>query len=350
MASNKLKLLCIVGPTSSGKTSLSLKLAKKYNGEIISADSRQVYKDMNVGTNKISGYKKSGIDYLIPEFKEPVQAVEYQGIVHYMIDLITPAQDQEFSLYQFQQASKRLITDINSRDKLPILAGGTGLYINSIVDNLIIPNVPKDSKLRAELEKMEANELFKLFQTLNTSGRQTIDQNNRRRLIRAIEILKHSDKQKSVLRSKGPGIYDLLIIGLELPRPELYERINQWVDLIYGKNPDNSPLLKECKELIAKYEYTNNAVLNGLVYKQAIAYLTKQPSQREKGKKMSFEEAKELSKQVTRNYAKRQLTWFRKDKRIKWIKADSPLNNAIALIEDWRNNQVNSDPFVIRHS
>lgn len=329
------KLLCIVGPTSSGKTSLSLKLAKKYDGEIISADSRQIFKEMNIGTNKIQGYEMSDITYEIPEFKKPINAVKYEGIVHYMIDIVKPDQDYAFSLFQFQQATKDIINDIHKRGKLPIIAGGTGLYINSIVDNLQIPDIPRDDELRQELEKKSTKELLIIFKSLDKTGKHTIDHHNRRRLIRAIEIFKHSRKQRSVLRRKGRKLYDMLIIGLKVPRNILYKRINHWVETIYGKKPQNSSLLNECRALIKKYDYQNNVVLNGLVYKQAIAYLTKQPSQSIKGKKLGFREAKELSKQVTRNYAKRQLTWFRKDKRIKWITTGKKLEELLLLVDKW---------------
>lgn len=315
----KPKILCIVGPTSSGKTSLSLKLAKKYNGEIISADSRQIYKEMNIGTNKITGYKKSKIAYKIPEFENPVHAVEYQGIVHYLIDVVSPDEDYKFSLYQFQQTAKNLIRDIHKRGKYPIMAGGTGLYISSVVDNLQIPAVPRDKELRSKLEQMKTRDLYKLFKSLDKTGKHTIDRKNRRRLIRGIEISKNAKKQKSVLRRKGPKEFKIRQIGLKVPRDILYKRINKWVDFIFGKSPKNSPIVKETKALIRKYKPENNMVLNGLIYKQIIAYLTKQPSQLEKGKPTSFEEAKELAKIATRHYSKRQMTWFRKDKTIEWM-------------------------------
>jgi tRNA dimethylallyltransferase len=314
------KLLCIVGPTSSGKTSLSLQLAKKNNGEIISADSRQIYKNMNIGTNKFSGYKTSEKKYEVAEMAYPINAIEYQKITHYLIDVLKP--DEDFSLFQFKETTVSLIKEINNRGKLAIMAGGTGLYINSVVDNLEIPEIPADVKLRSELDKKTTEELYKMFKDLDQTGSKTIDRNNKRRLIRAIEISKNSPNPYSVLRTKGPKIFDILMLGLELPRELLYERINNWVESIFGFSPLNSPIIKETQGLLKKNNPKESLPLQGLVYKQVIWYLAKAPSQKNKGEKISFEEAKELSKQSVRNYAKRQMTWFRKDEKIKWVKPD----------------------------
>ncbi len=333
------KLLTIVGPTSSGKTSLSLKLAKKFNGEIISADSRQIYKEMNIGTNKITDYKTLSRIYNVPEIIKPVHAIEHQEIPHYFVDVCKP--DKDFSLYQFKNAAVEIIKDIQSRGKLPIMAGGTGLYINSILDNLQIPEVPADNKLRKKLEDKNNEELYKIFRNLDKSGSKTVDKHNKRRIIRAIEILKNSPNQKPALKSKGPQVFDTLVIGLDLPREVLYERINNWVDSIFGNNPDKSPIIKETKALLKNYKFEDTQTLQGLVYKQIVWYLKGYPSQKEKGQKVSFEEAKEFAKQVTRNYAKRQLTWFRKDERIKWIDANNSFDESVLLINKW--NADNAD-------
>ena len=278
------KLIIILGPTASGKSDLAVKLAKKFKGEIISADSRQVYKEMDIGTAKVT--KK-----------------EMFGIPHYMINIVKPNKD--FTLAQFQKKSLKIIKDIQKRNKLPFLAGGTGLYIQSIVDNLKIPETKPNKKLRNKLEKLTNQELINKLKKLDPKALKIIDLKNKRRLIRALEICLLTKKLFSKQRKKDKPIFNILQIGLKLDTKNIEQKISQRTEKMIKNG-----LIEENKKLLKKYG-SKPYSMSGIGYKEIISYLNN---------KITLKQAEELIKIHTRQYAKRQMTWFKRDKRISWIK------------------------------
>ncbi len=288
-------LFILVGPTAIGKTAISINLAEKLKGEIISADSMQIYKYMDIGSAKIS--------------KE-----EMNGVIHYLIDLVTP--DQEFTVANFRDNAKSLVRDINSRGKLPIIAGGTGLYINSLVYDLKFTEVPPDESIRERLESLGnkyGNEyLHEELKKVDMPSAERISINDRKRLIRAIEIYEVTNKPMSEHNKnfRNPiEDYNLIMVGLNMDRAELYNRINQRVD-----NMISDGLIEEVQKLLMMGYNQELVSMQGIGYKEIIMYLDGS---------IPLSKAIELIKQGTRNYAKRQLTWFRKDNRIKWFNVDN---------------------------
>jgi len=285
MVKNKLdKLIVILGPTGSGKTGLAVKLAKKFNGEIVSADSRQVYKGMDIGTAKPSKKEKR----LVP---------------HHLIDLIKP--NQTFNAAVYKKLALKVIEDIESRDKIPFLVGGTGLYIKSIIDNINFPAVPAQKKIRKRMEKKTENELFKIYKKLDPDGAKFIDKNNKRRLIRAIEVCQVTKKPFWKQREKGQTLFNTLIIGIKLPEKELERRIKIRIEKMFKLG-----LEKEVKKLVKRYGWKISP-LQTIGYQEWHEYFNKKTGRNE------------IKKQVilhTLQFSKRQMTWFKKDKRIKWIK------------------------------
>lgn len=280
MIKNSNKVIAVVGPTASGKTSYAIQLAKEVGGEIISADSRLVYQGLNIGTAK------------------PTQD-ECQGIPHYMIDVVSPLNNYSVGLYSI--AAKKHIFDILSRGKTPIVVGGTGLYINVLLMNYNLPKVEPNYELRSKLEKQE--NLYEILEELDFETSQKIAKNDRKKIIRAIEIIKTTGKKLSDNRDIGKQELDITWYGKNFPRNELYDRINLRVDQMIEKG-----LLNETKQLLDKYGRINN-LLCTIGYQEMISYLDN---------KCSFDDAISKLKQNTRNYAKRQLTWFRKNQEIIW--------------------------------
>lgn len=305
-------LVAVVGPTASGKTALAVKLAKKYNGEVVSADSMQIYRKMNIGTAK-------------PD------ETEKEGIPHHMIDIVDPADN--YSVAQYVKEAKRVIEDINSRGKLPILCGGTGLYVNSLVDNIEFSESDKDENLRNELHTLADKEggeaLIKMLADFDPEAAAALHPNNVGRIIRAIEVYKTTGvtmTQTKRLSRLKPSSYNLLMLGLTFSdRAKLYKRTDERVELMLQKG-----LEKEVRELL------QSGVDESLTAMQAIGY--KELALAVKGQ-LSTDEAVELIKKGTRHYAKRQLTWFRRDERINWLTADDDYEKvwkkACKLVDKW---------------
>ncbi|MEA2113238.1 MAG: tRNA (adenosine(37)-N6)-dimethylallyltransferase MiaA [Patescibacteria group bacterium] len=285
------KLIVILGPTASGKTNLAIKLAKEFSGEIVSADSRQVYREMNIGTDKI-----------IPDNKSSL-VITAEGIPHYLIDIIEP--DKKFTLAQYKQLAVKKIKDIQKKGKIPFLVGGTGLYIQAIVDNLQIPKTKPGKKMRNKLEKMANKKLFERFKKLDPVGAALIDANNKRRLVRALEVCLITGKPFSQQRKKGKPLFDVLQIGIKPDKEKLEGKINQRADKML-----KAGLIEEVEKLVKKYG-SKLYSMDSIGYQEIILYLQE---------KISLEQAKNLIKIHTRQYAKRQMTWFKRDKRIRWIK------------------------------
>ncbi len=278
----KNKVIAVVGATATGKTDFAVKLAKEISGEVISADSRLVYKDMNIGTAKPT------VD-------------EMQGVPHYMIDLVEPDFDYSAGLYAKQ--AKEKIYDIIKRGKTPIVVGGTGLYFRVLLENYKLPELEPDYKLRKELSGLSYNQLFDILVDLDADGAYSLERIDKKKLIRAIEIVKGTKKPLSKARSLAESEFETEWLGLNFPRTELYERINKRVDIMIEKG-----LVEECENLLKKYGRLPN-IVDTIGYKEIISYLDGN---------CTLDEALEKLKQNTRNYAKRQLTWFRKNPLIKW--------------------------------
>lgn len=295
----KPKVVVIVGPTASGKTAVSIELAKKINGEIISADSMQIYKYMDIGTAKPT------LD-------------EMQGIKHYMLDVVMP--DETFNVAKYKSMAESAIEEILKKGKVPIIVGGTGLYVNTLVDGIEFADVPCDEEYRNELIEKGYREgamsIYKELEKVDSESAKKIDPNNIRRVARALEIYKVTGKTKTQLdiESRKEVKYDYRLFGMEWDRETLYNRIDLRVDKMI-----EAGLIDEVRNVTEKFKISNTAV-QGLGYKEVIEFLNGN---------ISYEEMIEKLKLETRHYAKRQLTWFRRDKRIKWIKPDE---NATCVI------------------
>lgn len=282
MRESKNKVIAVVGATASGKTRYAVELAKEINGEIISADSRLVYRGMNIGTAKPT-------------------VEEMQGIPHYMIDIAEPEFNYSAGLYAKQ--AKAHIYDILSKGKIPVIAGGTGLYFRILLENYDLPDAEPDYNLRKELSELSYDELFSMLSELDLEAANSVEKNDRKKLIRYIEIVKQAGCPLSKARGLKECEFDVEWIGLNFPREELYDRINKRVDLMIELG-----LVEETKYLLKKHGRIPN-ITDTIGYKEIIAHLDGI---------LTLDEAKDKLKQNTRNYAKRQLTWFRKNENIKW--------------------------------
>lgn len=290
----KQKLLVIGGPTAVGKTELSIKLAKELNGEIISADSMQVYKYMDIGSAKVTEQ-------------------EMNGVKHHLIDIINP--DMPFSVADFKEYGETALKNILLQNKFPIIAGGTGLYINSLTCNMTFTEAEKDESYRLYLEKLSEEKgndyIHAMLKEIDPISYKDIHANNRKRVIRALEVYKITGKPFSSFNVGDDfykSNYDVHYYVLTMNRENLYERINRRVDIMIKNG-----LLEECIKL-KKMGYTSNMqAMQGIGYKEILYYLEN---------KISFEDSVNMIKQGSRNYAKRQLTWFRRDKRCIFLDKD----------------------------
>ncbi len=287
-------LLVLVGPTAVGKTGISIKLANQFNGEIISGDSMQIYKGLDIGTAKIK-----------PE--------ETKGIKHHLIDIYSPEHD--FSVAEFQEIVQKKIKDINSRKKIPIIVGGTGLYIKSVTHKYNLSPFGRDEQYRKELSKLSKEVLYKHLLEVDPTMEQKIHINDTKRIIRALEVYHLSGKPFSQMINEQDKEtpYELLMIGLTMDREKLYNRINQRVDMMI-----NMGLVDEVKNLLeCGYDEKYNS-MQGIGYKEIIKYL--------KGE-ISLNYAVDLIKQGSRRYAKRQLSWFHQIPEIHWFDMTEYDNN-----------------------
>jgi tRNA dimethylallyltransferase len=275
---NKPKLIVVLGPTGSGKSELAIKIAKEFNGEIISADSRQVYKEMNIGTGKIT-------------------RKQMQSISHYCLDIASPK--KQITVTQFKKKALEVIDKIYKKGKIPILCGGTGLYIQAIAQGMTIPKVKPDQKLRKKLENKTTEQLFSQLKRLDPDRAKNIDSKNKRRLVRALEIVLKTKQPIPSLKSEAQ--FDVLCIGIKKSLPELKKSVDKRVDGMIKADLEN-----EVKKLIKKYGWTQ-------VLKNAISY-------QEFRDLASLNDIIDSIKLHTLQFAKRQMTWFKKNPDIHWIK------------------------------
>lgn len=283
----KTKIICVVGATASGKTDLAVKLAKAVDGEIISADSMQVYKNMPIATAVAT--------------KE-----EQDGVVHHLVEFLDA--DQTFSVADFVERAKVLIDEITARGRVPIVAGGTGLFVDSLVKNISFSEVGSNAEIRNELAEKSNEELYERLLKLDANAAEDIHPNNRKRVIRALELCmsgtSKTEQNENSMLIDSP--YDALYIGIGYKdRQKLYDRINKRVDLMLKAGLEN-----EARQMLGK---------QGLTARQAIGHKELQPYI---DGKITLDEATENLKRETRRYAKRQLTWFRRNENINWLYAD----------------------------
>ena len=300
----KPKVVVICGPTASGKTALSIELAKKINGEIISCDSMQIYKDMNIGTAKPT--------------KE-----EMQGIKHYLLDYVLPT--KRYSVADYKRDAEKSIKKILEKGKVPIIVGGTGLYVDSLIYNIEYPEIKFDEQYREKLEK-EVEEkglenLYKEAKKIDPIAVEKISKTDKKRILRILEIYHATGKTKTeqeIISRRNEPEYDYKVYALLWDREKLYDRINLRVDLMLKQG-----LIEEVKSILEKYNIFPTA-MQGLGYKEVVQYLNG---------KLTKEEMIEKVKQETRRYAKRQMTWFRKNKQTVWLDAENGQNNIKIILE-----------------
>ena len=300
----KQKVIVICGPTASGKTALSIELTKKINGEIVSCDSMQIYKEMDIGTAK-------------PTIEE------MQGIKHYMIGIISP--NERYSVADYKKDAKRAIKEILEKGKVPIVVGGTGLYIDSLIYEIEYQDIEFDKEYREYLEK-EVKEkglegLYNRAKEIDPEAIKKISKNDKKRILRILEIYHATGENKTEQERKSRQKeveYDYRVYALNMEREKLYERINKRVDKMIEDG-----LIQEVEKIYKKYNDFPTA-MQGLGYKEVVEYLEG---------KLSKEEMIEKIKQETRRYAKRQLTWFRKNKETIWLDVGkNTIQNNIEII------------------
>ena len=302
----KPKVIVIVGPTASGKTALSIELAKKIDGEIISCDSMQIYKDMNIGSAK-------------PTIEE------MQGIKHYMIDIAEPT--ERFSVAEYKKRSEEAIEKILQKGKVPIIVGGTGLYANSLIYNIEYNEIMLDEEYRKNLMKIAETEvglatLYEKARSIDPVAMEKISSNDKKRIIRVLEIKHSTGKNKTELElesRKNDVKFEYKVFAINMPREILYDRINKRVDIMIENG-----LIDEVENIIEKYKEFPTA-MQAIGYKEIVMYL--------KGE-LTKQEAIEKIKQESRRYAKRQITWFKKIENIKWIDGLKDKDENIKFIQD----------------
>jgi len=301
----KEKILVVLGPTSIGKTKVSIDIAKRLNSEIISTDSMQIYKKMDIGTAKINEKEK-------------------EGIKHHMIDLIYPK--EEFSVYDYQNLSLEIIDKLLAENKTPILVGGSGLYINSILYDLDFNKVSSDEKVRNKYyglkEKKGKMFLYSLLEEKDKEAAKKIHPNNVKRVVRALEVLEVTGKKYSQNNNfrKYSEKYNFIIIGLEMNRELLYNRINLRVERMIEEG-----LINEVEELYNEGYDKSYQSMQAIGYKEIIDYIEGNTTK---------EEAVRLIKRNTRRFAKRQITWFKPDDRIKWFDITDYKENYQSLLNE----------------
>lgn len=302
----KPKVIVICGPTASGKTALSIELAKKIDGEIVSADSMQIYKDMDIGSAKPT--------------KE-----EMEGIKHYLLDFVSP--EDRYSVADYKKDATIAINEIIQKGKTPIVVGGTGLYIDSLIYNIDYPEIEFDEEYRKSLEKRAEEEglqnLYEEAKEIDSKAMENISPNDQKRILRVLELYHQTGKTKTeqeIESRKNEIPYDYHVFALNMDREKLYDRINKRVDIMIEQG-----LIEEVEGIIKKYR-TYPTAMQALGYKEIKEYIIGN---------ITKEQAIETVKQETRRYAKRQLTWFRKNKQTMWLNAlDKKEENIKKILEE----------------
>lgn len=319
----KPNVIAIVGPTASGKTGLGIKIAKglprgpegSLRGEVISVDSRQIYRGMDIGTAKPEGewleaeIEKGGS---INQLFRARKTFLVEGVPHWGIDLVDP--DAPFSVADFKQYAQEKIEEIVGRGKLPILVGGTGFWLKALLDNLDLTQTPADPRLRAELEVRTLGDLYHEYKQRDPDGAEVIDAQNKRRVLRALEVTLLTGRPFSQQQTAGEPRYQVLQIGLDVSRELLNERIDTRVDHMVARG-----LVNEVRGLQERYGCEIES-MTSIGYRQICRFLSGE---------QKLSEAIEEIKKDTRHYAKRQMTWFKRDERIVWIKPNESVDELV---------------------
>lgn len=306
----KPKIIVICGPTASGKTALSIQLAKKIDGEIVSADSMQIYEDMDVGTAKPS-------------------IEEMEGVKHYLIGNVSPT--VRYSVANFKKDAINAINEIIQKGKTPIIVGGTGLYVDSLVQGIEYDDTEIDLEYRNQLEELAKEHgldyLYNKAIQIDPTAMEKISNNDKKRIFRVLEIYHATGKTKTMQEYESKqkeNPYDYKVFAIDMDREKLYERINKRVDIMIANG-----LVDEVKKLISKYSELPTAI-QGLGYKEVVLYLNNE---------ITYDEMVEKIKLETRHYAKRQLTWFRRNKDITWINGLDNIQNNVNIILEGVNGE-----------
>lgn len=289
---NKFPLILIVGPTAVGKTELAIQLVERISGEIVSADSRLFYRGMDIGTAK------------------PTRE-ELASVPHHLIDIADP--DEILSLAVFQQKAREAVAVIHTRNKIPFLVGGTGQYIRAVTEGWSPPEVKPDERLRSELERMKEERgddwLYEKLRHLDPVAAEKIDPRNSRRTIRALEVILTTGRKFSVQRGQSASPYHLIAIGLTRPRPELYERVDQRVEMMFANG-----FVEEVKRLLAKGYSPSLPTMSAIGYRECVQVIQGE---------LSEEQAKTEIRRATRVFVRRQANWFKEsDPNIKWLRME----------------------------
>jgi tRNA dimethylallyltransferase len=298
----------VIGPTSSGKTSLGVKIARQFEGEIINADARQIYRQVHIGTGKPIGESKL--------YQRRHRAFIHQEIPHYLMDFLPPS--ETYSAVDWRNAAMKAIQGIRRRKHLPIIVGGTGLYIASIIDHLDFPDVPPQPLLRAAYEAKPLEDLVHLLLRIDPDAEVEVDLKNKRRVIRALELMTFTGQKMAELRKKGPPLVDALQIGIERSREELYARADAEIDQMVERG-----LVEEVGLLLSKGVSESSPAFTSLGYREVAAHLRGE---------MTRDAAIDCIKKITHAYIRRQITWFKRDPRIVWVKNEQ---EGMRIVEKW---------------
>jgi len=301
------RVLCVVGATSSGKTDFGIALAKKFNGEVINADARQIYKDFTIGTGKPDGK---------PGMFMHQRVLMIDGVPHHLMDFLDP--HEVCTVAEWCKKALALIKKITARGHLPIVVGGTGLYIQALIDNYKIPAVPPQLPFREAMEAKSLDELVALLKNLDLEAVNIVDVKNRRRVLRALEIVTFTGKPLSKQRIRRPAAIDPLLVGIRREREDLRARIDASIDEMVRRG-----WVDEVRRLHGQGIPWDAPAMTSLGYREFGAYLREE---------CSLADAVAHTKQVTKNYAKRQITWFKRDARIHWV-TEEP--EAKRLVKRW---------------
>lgn len=302
------RVVCVVGPTSSGKTSLGVNLARQFTGEIINADARQIYRQVSIGTGKPRG--KSGL------YVRRYRAYLYEGIPHYLMDFLPP--NETYSAVDWRSAALKAVQGIVKRKHLPIIVGGTGLYLSGLIDHLEFPDVPPQPLLRKAYEAKPLEDLVSLLLKIDPDAHVEVDCKNKRRVIRALELMTFTGQKMSQLRKKGPPLVEALQIGIERDREELYARADAEIDRMVSAG-----LVEEVRVLLAEGVQENCPAFTSLGYREIAAHLRGE---------LDLEIAIDRIKKITHAYIRRQITWFKRDPRIVWVRSEE---EGIEKVREW---------------
>jgi len=302
------KVVCIVGATSSGKTALGIELAKKYSGEIINADARQVYQAFSIGTGKPMGgerYEKEDATYYL-----------YKGVRHYLMDFLPP--DRTFTVAEWKEKAYATVIDIVNRKHLPIIVGGTGLYIQALIDNYQIPEVPAQPSFREAMSEKPLDELVRMLIKLDPEAEKVVDIKNPRRVIRALEVITFTGEPFSEQRKKQDPIVEPLLIAIKRTPEVLKERMNKAVEQYIEEG-----WLDEIRRVKKQGVTWDAPAMTSIGYRELGGYVRGETT---------LEQAIQKTKEATWQYAKRQLTWFKRDQRIHWVQT---VEEADELVQKW---------------